>query len=127
MSLLEVAGRLLVCRQCEEAPCVKSCPSDALEKKEDGTVVRHILLCTGCRTCTIACPFGTIYPEIVPYFASRCDYCLDRIKDEPDCVKTCPHGALKYIEVEEDKEKDIYLIGDNLAVHSIPWIKEEVK
>jgi hypothetical protein len=30
-------------------------------------------------------------------------------------------GAIKYIEIEESADKDIYLVGEHLAVHSIPW------
>ena len=125
LTLLERASQVLVCRNCEEAPCVKACPNEALEKQPDGNLERYSMRCTGCKTCTLACPFGTIYPEIVPYLTSQCDWCLGRLDEgPPECVITCPYNAIQFIEVEESKEKDIYLIGDNLAVHSAPWKKD---
>ena len=125
-TLLERAARMLVCRQCEAAPCVVGCVFDALEKQPDGKLKRYNMRCTGCQTCSIACPFGVVYPQIVPYLASQCDYCLESCKpgEDPLCVRTCPEGVIKYIEVEESKKDDIYLIGEHLAVHSIPWRKE---
>lgn len=125
-ALLEQASKILVCRKCEEAPCVKGCVFDALEKQEDGTLKRYNMRCTGCQTCTMACPFGVVYPQIVPYITSRCDYCLEQCGEgkDPLCVRTCPEGAIKFVEVEESEEKDIYLIGDHMAVQSIPWRKD---
>ena len=138
ITLLEKATHILVCRKCEEAPCVKACPNEALEKQSDGSLKRYSMRCTGCKTCTLACPFGATYPEVVPYLTSQCEHCLeggkfypvDRILSAgrdgelPECVKSCPEKAVQYIEVEEDKEKDIYFIGNHLAVHAIPWKKE---
>ena len=125
ITLLELATRMEVCRKCEQAPCVKACPNEALEKQPDGTVKRYSMRCTGCETCTLACPFGAIYPEIVPYLTSQCDYCLGKSNGgEPECVKSCPQKAVQYVEVEESKEKDIHLIGEKLAVHAIPWRRE---
>lgn len=125
-TILERASHMLVCRQCEAAPCVVGCVFDALEKQEDGNLKRYSMRCTGCQTCSLACPFGVVYPQVVPYITSQCDYCVGACKEgeEPLCVKTCPEGAIKYIEVEESKKDDIYLIGEHMAVHSIPWKKE---
>jgi len=124
--VLERATKMLVCRKCETAPCVEGCIFDALEKQEDGTLKRYNMKCTGCQTCSIACPFGAAYPQIVPYLTSQCDYCLESCGEEgePLCVRTCPLGALKYIEVEESEEGDVYIIGKRLAVHSLPWRKD---
>lgn len=125
ISLLELITMSQTCRKCEEAPCVKVCPNEALEKQPDGSLKRYSMRCTSCKTCAIACPFGTIYPELLPYLTSRCDYCLKTItQQEPECVKSCPEGAVRFIEIEESKDKDIYLVGENLAVHSVPWRKE---
>ena len=125
ISILELVSSFEVCRKCEEAPCVKSCPNEALEKQPDGNLRRYSMRCTGCKTCTLACPFGTLYPEIVPYLGSRCDHCLGRLEGKlPECVNTCPLKAVQYVEIDESKEKDIYLVRDCLAVHSVRWRKE---
>jgi Fe-S-cluster-containing dehydrogenase component len=127
ISLMEAAMRLRVCRKCEEASCVKACPKNALEKQQDGSIKRFIMHCTGCKTCTLACPFGIIYPEIIPYLISQCDFCSGRLNEAlPECVTSCPEQAIQYIDIEELKGKNIYLVGDNLAVHSIPWTPLEI-
>lgn len=129
--LMEVITWALVCRRCEEACCIKVCPTNALKKDETGIIRRSNFLCIRCLSCSLACPFGTIYPENIPYLLSYCDYCLSRLKEneEPLCVKECPDKKLiQYIEVKEEPEKNIFYIGNYLAVRVIPWkqpIKEE--
>lgn len=124
-SLLERISKAIVCRQCEAAPCVKACIFEALEKQPDGTLKRYNMRCTGCQTCSLACPFGVVYPRIAPYISSQCDFCLEQIRQgkSPACVEECPEGAVQFIEVEESEEDNVYLIGEHLAVHSVPWKK----
>ena len=82
-SLLEKVRFALICRKCEIAPCVNACPRSALEKvptgedEEAGVLRRASMLCTGCGSCAIACPFGTIYTELIPFVSSVCDLCKD--------------------------------------------------
>lgn len=124
-TLRELAAFATVCRQCEEAPCVKACPQDALEKQEDGTLKRYNMRCIGCKSCVLACPFGTIYPEVIPHLVSQCDYCLSRANGKiPECVNTCLLEAVKYADIEEDVKENIFAVGKNLVVHSIPWEKK---
>ena len=124
-SIREVASFALVCRQCEEAPCVTSCPQEALEKEDGGTLKRSNLLCIGCNSCTLACPFGTIYPEVIPYLVSKCDFCIDRADGkEPICIPSCPYGALKYGEFKEEEKENKYLVNEDLLVHLTPWRKD---
>ena len=122
-NLLEQIMRAEVCRKCEEAPCVNACPKEALEKQEDGNLKRYSMRCTGCNSCVLACPFGAVFPEIIPYLTSQCDYCIGRLSEgeEPLCASTCPGEAVKYVEVEESEDENIHFIGDNLVVRAIPW------
>ncbi len=121
-TLRELASFATVCRQCEQAPCVKACPQDALEKQRDGTLKRYNMRCIGCKSCVLSCPFGTVYPEVIPYLVSQCDYCSGQANGKiPECVNTCPFEAVKYIDVEENPKENIFAIGKNLVVHSIPW------
>ncbi len=123
-SLREYATFATICRQCAEAPCVNSCYHNALEKQADGLLKRYSMRCTSCKSCAIACPFGVIFPELIPYINSRCDYCLSLGKQKmPLCVSSCFYKAVELKEVAEDKEKNIFLVGDNLAVHSLKWGK----
>jgi len=123
--LREIGQFLHICRKCEEAPCVAACPKEALEKQEDGVIKRYTMRCISCKSCSLACPFGTILIETIPYIISQCDACLGRCKEEdPICAKTCSvEGAVKFIKVEESEKDDIFLIGKNIAVHAKPWKK----
>ena len=127
--LLELAAFSVVCRKCEKAPCVNSCPKEALEKQKDGVVKKYNMRCIACKSCVLACPFGTIYPEIIEYLSRSCDFCLKSMKEaEPLCVTSANNKeVLKYVEAGENPENHDYAVGDNMIVHAIPWKKEEKK
>ncbi len=78
-----------------------------------------------CKLCTQACPFGTIYPEMVGFYESPCDYCTDRATEEPPCVTGCVKGAVAWREVSET-ESDVHIIDEHLAVIGPRWDKEKV-
>ena len=82
LSLREKATFELLCRRCEQASCILACPFGALERIDDGGVIRrHNLRCVSCKLCAQACPFGTIYPELLPFYSlsyeSSCQACLE--------------------------------------------------
>jgi Fe-S-cluster-containing dehydrogenase component len=129
ISVAELATYYLVCRRCEEPHCVNACPVEALEqqKDKDKLLIRHNMRCISCKSCSHACPYGTIYPENVPYIAHICDFCLDRreVKNEPLCIKTCPYGALSLKRADEELTENTFFVGDNLIVHSTHWEREK--
>ncbi|MBU0502785.1 MAG: 4Fe-4S dicluster domain-containing protein [Candidatus Omnitrophota bacterium] len=126
-SLREYATFTLFCRHCEEAPCVNSCYHDALEKQPDGILKRYNMRCTSCKSCVIACPFGTILTDFIPYLDSRCDFCITKADAMPVCVTNCPEKAIEVREVEENIEQNIYFIGNTLAVCSRKWLREDIQ
>lgn len=128
-SLLELGTYAVICRKCELAPCVTACPNEALEKREDKILERYNMKCTSCNSCAHACPFGTIYTEMMTYLIPRCDFCLDRLmKDElPLCVEDSPEGVLKYGNFKEDEEKKIYAVGKNVLVKAEHWERNGVE
>ena len=122
-ALLEKVRFTLVCRKCEAAPCVNACPKAALEKvpsenNDSGALKRANMLCTGCGTCAIACPFGTIYEDLIPFTSSNCDVCKDRLGpgERPLCVDTCQDGSLDHREVDLKKETDLIEVLDGVVV-----------
>jgi Fe-S-cluster-containing hydrogenase component 2 len=128
ISAIELATYSLVCRKCEEPHCVKSCPKEALEqmKEADRMLVRHTLRCVSCRSCSHACPYGTVYPELVPRFADNCDFCLDRReRGAPVCISTCPYGALKLVRGDAELDARTFRVGRRLIVHSTHWKKDK--
>jgi Fe-S-cluster-containing dehydrogenase component len=100
---------------------------EALERQDNGVLKRHTLRCVSCKCCSSACPFGTIYPELTPFYAVRCDYCLSRLgQGELSCVSSCAKKAISYKEVEASDKDNIVIINDYLAVRAPQWKKEAV-
>jgi Fe-S-cluster-containing dehydrogenase component len=139
-SLLEMIRFALICRKCEAAPCINACPTGALEKvstenNDAGILKRATMLCTGCGTCAIACPFGTVYTDLIPFPSSVCDVCRDRLKEgeKPLCVNTCKDGSIDYREVDVDKEGDLTEVFEDIVVKVTggvlwePFLREQEK
>jgi Fe-S-cluster-containing dehydrogenase component len=127
-SIREFAHFAVICRKCDDEPCVASCPWDALEKQDDRVLARYVMRCTSCKSCSSGCPFGTIFPETIPYIAARCDFCIGRLKNDehPVCLESCPHGGIKYGEFAENKEEGVYQVSQNLlAKTSQKWERVE--
>ncbi len=129
-SLLEIAEFALYCRQCEEAFCIKACPKEALEHQENGVIKRYNMRCVGCKSCVIACPFGTIFPEVINYVTSNCDFCLNQLQENPDyqpaCVKTAPSNTFSMQDIEKDDPDDqLFFCGEHLAIKSPSWLYKE--
>lgn len=121
--LRETAEFSVICRHCENPPCVKACPASALERGPDGILVRHGHRCVACRSCCHACPFGALLPELMRIEASGCDFCLGRLKDgeSPACVGGCGEGSILYGDFKPDPRSRLYAVGGHLVVHAIPW------
>jgi len=79
---------VVVCRACDDPPCVKVCPTDALKRRANGGVRFNSSKCIGCGHCRDACLIGAIFwdDEInKPMICIHCGY----------CVNYCPHGVLR--------------------------------
>lgn len=84
----------IVCRHCEDAPCMHACIAGAISRGADGVVVTNKDRCIGCWTCVMVCPYGVIGRHLEEHKAYRCDRCPDR--EVPACVSACPVQALVY-------------------------------
>lgn len=92
-----------VCKHCEEAPCLQSCPTGALIYNEFGNVYLQNDICNGCGYCVSACPFGVLGRSDEDGHAHKCTMCYDRQSDgmEPACAKVCPTHSIQFGPVEE--------------------------
>ncbi|MFC1666616.1 4Fe-4S dicluster domain-containing protein [Candidatus Omnitrophota bacterium] len=94
----------LQCRHCEDAPCVKICPTEATIKSEDGgPVLIKDKLCIGCKWCVLVCPFGVIRMARGGAAVTKCDLCFERLEkgEAPACVAACPSKAMQFKSIEE--------------------------
>jgi Fe-S-cluster-containing dehydrogenase component/formate-dependent nitrite reductase membrane component NrfD len=82
----------VLCNQCEEAPCMKICPTSALFRRRDGIVDLNGESCIGCRACMAACPYDQLFIDPNTRTAEKCNFCANRIENElqPACVSVCP-------------------------------------
>lgn len=123
-TLREFGHFAVVCRRCDDAPCVASCPWKALELQENNMLKRYMMRCTSCKSCSRSCPFGVIYAETIPFVISRCDYCLGRLKEgqRPVCLESCSHNGITYGEFEENKAENIFKASEYLLIKtSYKW------
>ena len=105
------------CFHCENAPCIKACPTKATWQEPDGIVVVDYDWCIGCRYCLAACPywgrrFNWGEPEVPKeeinpkqhYLGNRmrmkgvmekCTFCIQRTRKGqlPACADACPTGS----------------------------------
>ncbi len=124
-SLKEKATFAIVCRRCEQPSCIESCPYEALERQSNGTIKRFNLRCVSCKLCTQGCPFGTILPDLVGFYVTPCDYCIDTAVGIPTCVRGCVKQAIDFREVGDD-EPAVHIVDEHLAVIAPGWEKEKV-
>jgi anaerobic dimethyl sulfoxide reductase subunit B len=96
----------IACMHCEDAACLKTCPSSAIYK-DPQTCITLVdkKRCLGCKACLWACPFG------VPSYDENgklalCDLCLDRLQEgkKAACEAACQARAIFVGSPEEIKE-----------------------
>jgi tetrathionate reductase subunit B len=113
---VKVAYEHTICQHCDDAPCIKACPEQAIYKRPDGIVIIDPLKCRGHKACIAACPY-----EYVIWFnedlniSQKCTFCahlIDRGWTETRCSEVCPTGAFTF--GEEEDLKDLILRSEPL-------------
>ena len=83
----------VVCLQCEDPACVKSCLVDAIHFNENtGAYEINPEICVRCTACVAACPFGCSLLDTQQNLVIKCDLC----GGDPACAHFCPTKALTY-------------------------------
>jgi Fe-S-cluster-containing dehydrogenase component len=97
-----------LCAQCDDYPCVKACPVEAITIDEDTTAVLvDREKCTSCGACINACPGKIPFLHPSDDKATICDLC----GGEPECVKVCHearYDALRVVEEEMDENRKLF-------------------
>lgn len=115
----------IFCHHCEDAPCMKVCPTDAISKNEEyDAVILDQSGCIGCRECMMACPFGALTLEGSGKIV-KCDLCIDRVQvgENPSCVESCPQEILKFMD-EEEYLKEVKQEHVDQIVESMRYVRE---
>src|SRR5690606_39008021 len=138
----------VLCKHCEDAPCVEVCPTGASFQREDGIVAVNSDICIGCRSCDVSWPYGHrhyVKPGLphVGYFNDqpgltnheeakykrwtestviRCDFCMDRVDQglEPACVSTCPPIARHFGDLSDPESNVSRLLAERESYTLLP-------
>ena len=128
------------CQHCENAPCVKVCPTGASYKTDDGTVLVDPEKCIKCKYCISACPYGArTFPEdgkhLNGYALSgkygthfeipdKCSFCYHRNSGngpwEPACVELCPTGSRIFGDLDDPNSEVRKLVDSGVAIQYMP-------
>lgn len=95
------------CNHCENPACVANCPTGAMYKSEDGTVLHDANVCILCESCVASCPYQAPAHDEVNDIIVKCDACKD-LRDagmNPACVDACPMRVLEFGDLDELREK----------------------
>lgn len=84
---MERGFTVVVCRACEDPPCARVCPVDALTVRDGGGVALDPARCIGCGHCRHACVLGAVFWDDEIQKPMICTHC-------GVCAKFCPHGVL---------------------------------
>lgn len=101
--LLAVETSPVQCMQCEDAPCVRVCPTGASYYSANGVVRVNPDDCIGCRYCVEACPYDARYFDEASGTVDKCTFCEHRVAEgqEPACVATCPSRARTFGDLDD--------------------------
>jgi len=125
---------LVLCNHCQDAPCVRACPTKATFKQEDGIVAMDFHRCIGCRFCMAACPYGSRsfnfrdprpfiketnkkFPTRMKGVVEKCNFCSELLAEgkQPACVEASG-GALVFGDLDDPDSKVRKLLKSNYTI-----------
>ena len=95
------------CAHCDDAVCVLHCPTGAMERSADGSVIHNDEKCIGCGICVRVCPQGAPGLRVSDGRSAKCDGCIDlRAKGKnPACVDACLTHCLTWADLDALEHK----------------------
>ncbi len=132
------------CYHCDNAPCVKVCPTCATYKEKDGLVLMDYGRCIGCRLCVVACPYsarrfnwwqGTVPADnvnpLVPVrsvgVVEKCTFCVHRVRQGklPRCVEVCPVRARHFGNLKDPESEVVKILEANMSFRLLEEINTD--
>ena len=91
------------CSHCDNAACMKVCPTGAMHRDENGLVSVDDRRCIGCGYCELACPYGNPKVDRDQGHSVKCDGCAERTVKGlvPICVEACPMRAIEFGPIDD--------------------------
>ncbi len=98
------------CQECEDAPCIKACPNQAIYKDKNHIIRLYNDKCDLSLDCMEACPYNARYVDIKKTITDKCIFCADtrlaRGETTTACQITCP-SKLRIFGDLDDPESEI--------------------
>lgn len=110
------------CMQCEDAPCVRVCPTGASYRDVHGVVLVNADDCIGCRYCIEACPYDARYFDEESGTVDKCTFCAHRVAAglEPACVTTCPTRTRVFGDLDDPASAVARLVASSRVEARLP-------
>jgi Fe-S-cluster-containing hydrogenase component 2 len=125
-TIRELATFRFTCRKCKDAPCISVCPAEALEKDEEGIIIRYTNLCVSCKSCVTICPFGTMMTDFFKHHRNKdLFYDLTDKKELDKFMKACPEGTVSLVDSDESPAENIFRLNENILVKEYLYITEK--
>jgi len=100
------------CNHCDNAPCVRCCPTGASQISEGGIVIVQNNKCIGCGACIESCPYDArfFHPE---GYVDKCTFCIHRVKQglKPACVAVCPTKCMYFGDIDDPSSEISVLLA----------------
>ncbi|MGE3276845.1 MAG: 4Fe-4S dicluster domain-containing protein [Vicinamibacterales bacterium] len=120
--LVRVSMEPAQCMQCDDAPCVRVCPTGASYRDAQGIVRVNPDDCIGCRYCIEACPYEARYLDERSGTADKCTFCAHRVAEgrEPACVETCPTRTRVFGDLDDPMSEVARLVASGRVEVRLP-------
>ncbi len=96
------------CNHCEDAPCVRACPTGSSHYGPGASVQVTRAKCSGCKACITACPYGARYVDPRTKTVDKCSFCMHRIErglTTTSCQETCPTRSIVFGDLNDAKSE----------------------
>jgi tetrathionate reductase subunit B len=105
----------ILCNQCNNPPCVRTCPTRATYKdKTNGIVQMNNKKCIGCKSCMMACPYDARYYNEEKKAIDKCDFCfasrLSQGIKNVACSEACPADVRVFGDLSDPSSRVFKLV-----------------